>query len=206
MSLPGKGFASLRAKVSLPAVLSALRSPLRLWRYWGQRRRYLALPGAERHWHQRAYPMLHDETGVQDAKDFYYYQDCWGARKVFELKPASVLDLGCTVLLTGVISQFTPTTSVDIRPVQSRLPGLTNLKGDLMALPIPDASQSCVMSLCVIEHVCLGRYGDALDPAGSRKAASLFLWEMKSRRTHRGISRSCFWTKLFSRSVPTAPL
>ena len=151
---------TLRSKLSLPALLSALRSPLRLMRYWRQRQQYLALPGAERRWHQRVYPMVDDETGVQEARDFYYYQDCWGARKVFELKPPSVLDLGCTVLLTGIVSQFVPTTSIDIRPVQSRLPGLTNLKGDLMALPVPDASQPCVMSLCVIEHVGLGRYGD----------------------------------------------
>jgi SAM-dependent methyltransferase len=74
--------------------------------------------------------------------------------------------------LTGIVSQFTPTTSVDIRPVRSDLPGLTNLKGDLMALPLPDASQDCVMSLCVIEHVGLGRYGDPLDPSGAHKAAA----------------------------------
>ncbi len=161
----------VRARISVPAMIKALQSPVRFLRYWFQRRRYLTMPGAERQWLQRLYPMIHDDTGVQDARDFYYYQDCWGARKVFELKPPSVLDLGCTVLLTGIVSQFTPTTSIDIRPVQSHLPGLTNLKGNLMAIPMPDASQDCVLSLCVIEHIGLGRYGDELDPEGSLKAA-----------------------------------
>jgi SAM-dependent methyltransferase len=171
MYLTQKLVYQLRTKVSFPALAAALGSPFRFWRYLQHRSAYLALPDAEKHWAQRFVPMLRDDTGTQDARNYYYYQDCWAARKIFELKPASVLDVGCTVLFTGIISQFTPTVSVDVRPVQSQLPGLTNVKGDISNLELPTASQECVVSLCVIEHIGLGRYGDKIDPLGAKKAA-----------------------------------
>ena len=37
-------------------------------------------------------------------------------------------------------------------------------------MPFADGSVPMVSSLSVIEHIGLGRYGDALDPAGSEKA------------------------------------
>lgn len=161
----------LRALVSVPAISNSIKYPLKLLRYFQQRSNYLSSPDAETKWSQRFVPILTDDIGFQDARDFYYYQDCWAARKIFELKPNSVLDVGCTVLFTGIISQFQPTTSVDIRPVQSQLPGLTNVKGDITALRFADNSQECVVSLCVIEHIGLGRYGDKIDPLGAEKAA-----------------------------------
>lgn len=162
---------NLRAKYSIPAVARAITSPIKLLRYYSQRSQYLSLPGAEKHWAQRTVPMLNDDTGTQSGHNFYYYQDCWAARKIFELKPASVVDVGCTVLFTGIISQFTPTISVDVRPVQSQLPGLTNTKGDITSLNFPDNSQECIVSLCVIEHIGLGRYGDDINPLGAKEAA-----------------------------------
>ncbi len=162
---------ALRAKVSVPALSASLRSPLKFLRYLQHRSAYLGLPEAEKHWAQRFVPMLSDATGTQNAHNSYYYQDCWAARKIFELQPSSVVDVGCTVLFTGIISQFTPTISVDIRPVKSHLPGLTNIKGDITNLYFPNDSQECVVSLCVIEHIGLGRYGDEIDPLGAKKAA-----------------------------------
>ena len=55
--------------------------------------------------------------------------------------------------------------------MKSQLPGLTNVKGDITALDFPENSQECVVSLCVIEHIGLGRYGDKIDTLGSEKAA-----------------------------------
>lgn len=162
---------NLRARVSIPALVRSILSPIKLLRYLRQRSSYLSLPHAEADWSQRFVPMLDDDIGFQDAHNFYYYQDCWASRKIFELNPTSVLDVGCTVLFTGIISQFTPTTSVDVRPVKSQLTGLINVKGDITDLDFPDNSQECVVSLCVIEHIGLGRYGDKIDPLGAEKAA-----------------------------------
>ncbi len=37
-------------------------------------------------------------------------------------------------------------------------------------LPFADASVKSLSSLCVVEHIGLGRYGDPLDPTGSERA------------------------------------
>jgi SAM-dependent methyltransferase len=164
-------FASFREKVSVPAVLAAVRSPARFWKFFRERAAYFKQEGAEQGWHQRLMPMLDDNVAAQSAHDYYFYQDTWGARKVFEIKPASVVDVGSTVLLVGIVSQFAPTISVDVRPVQCALPGLTAVKGNITAMDFADNSQECVMSLCVIEHIGLGRYGDPLDAQGAARAA-----------------------------------
>jgi SAM-dependent methyltransferase len=161
----------IRQRLSVPALMTALRSPGKLRKFLQERSAYLRSEGAETHWGQRFMPMLEDDVGAQNAHDYYFYQDTWGARKIFELRPQSVVDVGSTVLLVGIVSQFVPTTSVDVRPVQCALPGLTAVKGNITELAFPDASQDCVMSLCVIEHIGLGRYGDPLDANGARKAA-----------------------------------
>jgi SAM-dependent methyltransferase len=46
------------------------------------------------------------------------------------------------------------------------------LGGNLLALPFADASIGSLSCLHVAEHVGLGRYGDPLDPLGTRKAAA----------------------------------
>ena len=170
--MPAAIWRAIRSKLSVPAMLRSLRSPIRLCRYLFQRSEYLAMPGAELHWSMRWVPMLEDDLLAQDARNSYYYQDTWGARKVFEIRPSHVVDVGCTVLFTGIISQFVPTISIDIRPVRSALPGLTNAKGDITKLDFADETVECIVTLCVIEHIGLGRYGDELDPMGATRAAT----------------------------------
>ena len=60
---------------------------------------------------------------------------------------------------------------VDYRPLRAEVPGLMPVGADITCLPFADNSLESVSSLHVIEHVGLGRYGDPLDPRGSRKAA-----------------------------------
>jgi SAM-dependent methyltransferase len=60
---------------------------------------------------------------------------------------------------------------VDIRPLSVKLPHLDFIKGSLLELPFVDSSIESLSSICVIEHIGLGRYGDTLDPFGSEKSA-----------------------------------
>lgn len=60
---------------------------------------------------------------------------------------------------------------VDIRPLEAKLPNLTCIAGSVTELPFADQSEESVSCLHVAEHIGLGRYGDPLDPAGTRKAA-----------------------------------
>jgi SAM-dependent methyltransferase len=129
---------------------------------------YIHMPGAESRVNFR--PCLDDKTAETPLDKYYFYQDTWAARKIFELAPAKVVDIGSTALLVGIISQFVPTISIDVRPLPVFLDGLTCQKGSITELPFEDNSVEYLTTLCVIEHIGLGRYGDALDSLGSIKA------------------------------------
>ncbi|PIT96840.1 hypothetical protein COT82_00980, partial [Candidatus Campbellbacteria bacterium CG10_big_fil_rev_8_21_14_0_10_35_52] len=117
------------------------------------------------------YPRFFDKTTTTGLDPIYFYQDTWCARKIFENKPAHHYDVGSKVDLIGTISQFVPTTMIDIRPLEVTLPELSFVKGSTLDLPFKDGEVSSLSSICVIEHIGLGRYGDMLDQFGSEKAA-----------------------------------
>jgi SAM-dependent methyltransferase len=117
------------------------------------------------------FPRIYDKTALTDIDPVYFIQGCWCAGKVFKAKPAKHYDIGSQALMVGIISQFTPTTMVDIRPLSVSIPGLSFLRGDITALPFKDGEISSLSSICVIEHIGLGRYGDPLDQFGTEKAA-----------------------------------
>ena len=74
--------------------------------------------------------------------------------------------------MVGIISQFVPTTMIDIRPLELKLNDLYFIEGDILSLPFDDNTLKSISSICVIEHIGLGRYGDELDPFGSEKAVA----------------------------------
>jgi SAM-dependent methyltransferase len=61
---------------------------------------------------------------------------------------------------------------VDIRPLALSLNTLNFRKGSILDLPFENDSVESLSSLCVVEHIGLGRYGDPLDPSGSEKAVA----------------------------------
>jgi len=71
----------------------------------------------------------------------------------------------------GVLSGVVPVVFLEYRPLAHRLSGLSSVATDVKSLPFQDRSLESVSSLHVIEHIGLGRYGDALDPHGTIKAA-----------------------------------
>jgi SAM-dependent methyltransferase len=120
----------------------------------------------------RIYPCLTDAQEVQAGYGFYFYQDCWAARQVFRAKPEFLVDIGSTVLLAGILSQFAPCSYVDIRPLQTHLEGLTAVPGSVLQLPFEDNQIPCLTTMCVLEHIGLGRYGDPLSPTGTLDAVA----------------------------------
>lgn len=110
----------------------------------------------------------HDSAG--SAKGHYFLQDIWAARKVREYSPENHVDVGSRV--DGFVSHvvcFCPVTYVDIRKLETGVPGLTGITGSVCELPFPSKSVSSLSCLHVIEHIGLGRYGDPLDPDGWKK-------------------------------------
>lgn len=116
------------------------------------------------------YPRLFDDTHGTPIDPVYFYQDTWCAGKIFAGMPEHHYDIGSEAEFIGIVSQFVPTTMVDIRPLPVTLPNLSFVEGDITHLPFADASIASLSSICVIEHIGLGRYGDPLDPFGSEKA------------------------------------
>ena len=118
-----------------------------------------------------AYPMIFDKTSTQQVDYVYFYQDSWCAGKIFQAKPKHHYDIASKAEMVGIISQFIPTTMVDIRSLGVFLPNLTFKEGNLGNLPFKDGTIESLSSICVIEHIGLGRYGDPLEPWGSENSA-----------------------------------
>lgn len=116
------------------------------------------------------YPCIYDRTEHSVIDNTYFYQDTWCARKIFENKPAQHYDVGSKAEMVGIISQFTPTTMLDIRPIDVDLPGLSFRTADILQTGIPDNAIPSLSSMCVLEHIGLGRYGDDVNHFGSEQA------------------------------------
>jgi SAM-dependent methyltransferase len=115
-------------------------------------------------------PCLTDNRPSTPIEPVYFFQDTWAAGKIFALRPSRHYDVGSSVLTMAILSRWVPVTMVDIRPIDVSLEGLSFMKGSILDLPFADNSIESLSSLCVVEHIGLGRYGDDLDPRGSEKA------------------------------------
>lgn len=80
------------------------------------------------------------------------------------------VDVGSDVKFVGMLSAAVKVEFVDIRPLAVQLENLECRQGTILKLPYPDASVQSISSMHVIEHIGLGRYGDPIDPEGTRKA------------------------------------
>jgi len=130
--------------------------------------RYMSLPmheGRIAFW-----PCLDEKCAETPLDKYYFYQDTWAAKRIFDIRPKRVVDVGSTALFVGIISQLIPTVSIDVRPLSVSLHGLECQQASITSLPFEENSIELLSSMCVIEHVGLGRYGDELDTQGSVKA------------------------------------
>lgn len=113
---------------------------------------------------------IFDKTNYTPFESVYFFQDIWFAKKIFKSKQEYHYDVGSSVKTLSIISQFIPVTTVDIRPIEVTVDNLHFIKGSILDLPFKNDSINSLSSLCVIEHIGLGRYGDKIDPDGSEKA------------------------------------
>jgi len=119
-----------------------------------------------------SYPCLGDWTRTTPFDAHYFHQGGWLARRIAARKPPRHVDVGSSALTLSVLSAMTEVLHVDYRPLQVSLPGLRCIAGDVAELPSEAGNADSLSCLHVIEHVGLGRYGDPIDPEGSRKAAA----------------------------------
>jgi hypothetical protein len=140
-------------------------------RFLGNWRRYSALPGAERLRFIDSMPQLHDRTATTPFDAHYFFLNGWAMRRIVTLAPRSHVDIGSAVQFPNLLGAVIPTCFVDYRPLPARCKGMDSVAGDIGSLPFADNALGSLSCLHVAEHIGLGRYGDTLDPAGTRKAA-----------------------------------
>lgn len=131
---------------------------------------YSRMQGAEQIALKNIYPRLHEKTQVTIFDKHYFYQDTWAFHKILATKPNVHVDVGSSVMYAGFLSAVTRVQFVDIRPIESGLNNIESIKGDALSLPFKDNSVASLSCLSVAEHIGLGRYGDKLDPYGTKKA------------------------------------
>ena len=119
------------------------------------------------------YPFLGEWRGQAGYPGGYFWQDLWGGLRIAEKMPVRHFDIGSRI--DGFISHLMllkiPTTLIDIRPLDKKIPGVEFIQADATELNnIADNSIESLSALCSLEHFGLGRYGDAIDPEGCFKA------------------------------------
>src|SRR5215471_14523587 len=85
-------------------------------------------------------------------------------------RPDYHVDISSIVNFSAIVSAFIPVDFYEYRPASVTLSNFHSGKADLLRLPFSDMSLGSVSCMHVIEHIGLGRYGEALDPDGHLKA------------------------------------
>ena len=140
-------------------------------RFWKSYRQYQILSlEKESILLKNLYPCLGDDTAETYIEPTYFYQDCWAFEKIVQQHPSNHIDIGSHHKYVALLSKVVNVTMVDIRPLSLPLESLNFKEGSILNLPFENNSIESLSSLCVVEHIGLGRYGDSLDPSGSEKA------------------------------------
>lgn len=116
------------------------------------------------------FPFLNDKTARTEFDTHYIYHPAWAARIIKNINPAFHVDISSTLHFCSVLSAFVPTRFYDYRPASLRLSQLSSGAADLTHLPFKDDEIESLSCMHTIEHIGLGRYGDAIDPNGDIKA------------------------------------
>lgn len=142
-------------------------------RYFLDWRRYSKMEGAEPIRFSQTYPCLFENKAKTRFDSHYFYQGIWAFKKIQQVMPKLHVDVGSYVYFVGLITAITKVHFVDIRPLDTS--GLTNfesIEGSILKMPYESGSLESISCLHVAEHIGLGRYGDPLDPLGTKKAAA----------------------------------
>ncbi len=115
-------------------------------------------------------PCLWEKTSFTKIEPIYFYQDNWAFERILKQRPSDHVDIGSHHKFVSFLSMTLNVTMIDIRPLSLPVNSLSFKEGSILSLPYDSESIDSLSSLCVIEHIGLGRYGDEIDPLGSEKA------------------------------------
>lgn len=146
-----------------------------VWNYPGYIRDYIKFQAAV--WPERLefgnlYPCLLDRKSTNPFDAQYYYQIYWLFKKLVNKHQhiRKHVDIASKYEISAVLSLLIKTDYVDIRKIPAKLPNLRIVVSDITDLGYASGSQESISCLHVLEHIGLGRYGDKLNPEGTRIA------------------------------------
>lgn len=131
---------------------------------------YSKMKGAEPIKLLDTYPILYEKSSGTPFDAHYFYEAVWAFKKIYATRPKEHIDIASKLILGGLLSVITKVTYVDFHPLKIGLENFTFKKGDILSLPFKKNSISSLSCLNTAEHIGLGRYGDKLDPFGTKKA------------------------------------
>jgi|SRR3989344_5521700 len=132
--------------------------------------KYSKLNGAEAIRILDTYPCLYDKTETTNFDSHYFYQDIWAFKKIYESRANYHVDVGSRVDFVGFLTAIIRVTFIDIRPLIATLENFESKKGSILSMPFDACSIPSLSCLHVAEHIGLGRYGDPLNPLGTKEA------------------------------------
>ncbi|MBW1708645.1 MAG: class I SAM-dependent methyltransferase [Deltaproteobacteria bacterium] len=124
---------------------------------------------------------------LNESKGFYVFQETrsdsgdhpanfldfecqFAAEQINAFEPKNILDIGSyRHFLLGLMAHYQVTT-IDVRDRKSSVKNEKVITCDAISLDLPDNSFDTVLSMCTLEHIGLGRYGDRIDFDGDKKA------------------------------------
>lgn len=117
-----------------------------------------------------AYPCLKDKLSTTPFDHHYTYHPAWAARKLMEIKPSEHVDISSILYFGTMMSAILPIKFYDYRSPSIQFSNYESGAADLKALPFESNSIESLSCMHTIEHIGLGRYGDAIDGDGDLKA------------------------------------
>lgn len=115
-------------------------------------------------------PNIHEKDSTHELDAHYFFQSIWALSKIRDNSPKKHVDVGSQTAFAGTLSVTTEVDFVDLRELHVNLPRFNSIKGSILDLPYSNNSVSSLSCLHVVEHIGLGRYGDPLNPEGSKLA------------------------------------
>lgn len=174
-----------------------LRAAVTSPRYAYDWRRYNRLSNGANLIISDANPQLHDRQAGTEIDSHYFYANAWAMRRIVQRMPGQHIDIGSQTAFASLLSAVVPVVFVDYRPLKARVSCLSPCGADILNLPFATGAVKSISCLHVAEHIGLGRYGDPLNPEGT-KLACAELQRVLAPNGHLyfavpiGVERTCF--------------
>lgn len=136
--------------------------------------KFKSLKGGERfklNWSYQS-AITFEKTVMTEFDRHYIYHTAWAARRLAETKPTKHIDISSSLYLSGICSAFINIEFYDFRPADLQLSNLKCASANLTNLHFASNSINSLSCMHTVEHIGLGRYGDAIDVNGDLKAIS----------------------------------